>query len=426
MKVTSGSCESQRHISIILLFLMCAVQVIVSAQNQNTNSSEGAMQGINLQRTRTYPTGGINQLKSVLWKTQRLFEINYAAGLTMNFDGASANLAEIGFSDPVMWNGIIYFQLCVSQKQNFILALDSKTGRVIWKFSSGESLSAPAIAGETLFVVSGENCVYGLDVRSGTEKWKFTSNNKSPSFSSYAAPAIQNGVLYFVSLKGELYAVDIEAKRARWIFQTKVFFNIPAFDNDIAYLGSDKGIFYAIDLATGREKWNFKTKGGLGSPVVSDGAVYFRTDEGSLYRLDAKTGQQQLNVKIGGKAQMVYPITSVKIGTDLALYGDTIFFGGAEKNNSYLFAVQAQTGQEKWKFKLSDPSRAPIVAGEMVYVGGLGTFYAVDAKTGLQKWSLEAKSEFKGKKVSNVVSSPIVANGTIYFVTDEGFVYALQ
>jgi eukaryotic-like serine/threonine-protein kinase len=410
----------------IWLYLMCTVSLAVLAQNPNPSSSDGAMDGVNLQRTRNYPTVGIDQIKSVLWKTPKLFEINYAAALTMNFDGSSMNLANIGFSDPVMANGIIYFQLCISQKQNFILALNSQTGRTLWTFKSKEGISAPAIVGDTLFTVSGENCVYALDAGTGNEKWKFTSKNKSPSFSAYAAPAVQNGVLYFVSLKGELYAVDIESKQVRWIFQTKGFFTTPAFDSDTAYLTIDNVGVYAIDLATGREKWNFKTKGSLGTPIVSGEAVYFRTEEGVLYRLEAKTGQQQLSIKVGGKDRMVYPVTSVKIGTKLAIFEDTIFFGGEFNGISHLFAINAKTGEEKWKFKLPDPSRAPILAGNIVYVGGLGYFEAIDIKTGTIKWALEAKSEFKGKKISNVTSSPVVANKTVYFVTDEGIIYAIQ
>ncbi len=409
----------------IWLVLMCLMSFPLFAQNQNKNNSDGAMDGVSLQRTRTYPTAGINQITSMLWKTPKFFEINYAAALTPNFDG-SLNLANSGFSDPVIANGIIYFQLCISQKQNFIIALNSQTGNTLWTFKSKEALSAPAIVGDTLFTVSGENFVYALDASTGSEKWKFSSNNKSPSFSPYAAPAIQKGVLYFISLKGELYALDIQSKQIRWIFQTKGFLSTPAFDNDTAYLGSDKGGLYAIDLVTGKEKWNFKAKGDLGSPVVSGESVFFRTEEGGLYRLEAKTGQQQFAVKVGGKGRMVYPVTSVRIGTNLAIFEDIIFFGGEDSGSSHLFAVHSKTGEEKWKFKLPDPSRAPILAGNTVYLGGLGYFEAIDVQTGTQKWALEAKSEFKGKKVSHVASSPIVVDKKIYFITDEGIVYAIQ
>ncbi len=412
--------------NIFPLAFIFILQVSGLSQSAPRVNSDGAMHGSNLQRTRTYSSNDVNQLNSVLWKSAKLFEINYAAAMTLSFDG-SGTISDIGFSDPIMVNGILYFQLCMSLKQNFILALDSKTGRLLWTFKSQDPLSAPAIAGNNIFVVSGENCVYALELATGNEKWKFANpNKKSAAFSSYAAPAVHNGVIYFTSLKGELYALDIESHQPLWVFQTKGILTAPAFDDKAAYFGTEKGILQAVDLITGKEKWSFKAKGELGIPVVANETIYFRSNEGILYSLEKSTGQQLLATKVGGKAQLVYPITSVKIGTDLAFENDTIYFGGEDKGSSYLFAIQAKTGQEKWKFKLPEPGRAPIVAGNIVYAGGLGSFHAIDARTGTEKWSLEAKSKFHDKQVKNVVSAPYVKDATVYFITDEGFFYAIK
>lgn len=122
----------------------------------------------------------------------------------------------------------------------------------------------------------------------------------------------------------------------------------------------------------------------------------------------------------------VFPVVSVKIGTSLAFYDGAIFFAGAEKGSDYLFAIDARDGQQRWKFKVEGPCRSPIVADGVIYIGSFGNLYAVDAKTGTQKWFLKTKGAFEGKQVKSVASSPAVADATLYFVTDEGFVYAAK
>lgn len=123
---------------------------------------------------------------------------------------------------------------------------------------------------------------------------------------------------------------------------------------------------------------------------------------------------------------MVFPVTSVRVGTSLAFYDNIIYFAGTEKGSDHLFAIDAQTGQQIWKSKVEGPCRSPILAGGLVYLGSFGNFYAIDAKSGTEKWSLMTKSDVKGKKVSNVASSPAVDDATVYFVTDEGFFYAVN
>jgi len=56
----------------------------------------------------------------------------------------------------------------------------------------------------------------------------------------------------------------------------------------------------------------------------------------------------------------------------------------------------------------------------------VGKLFALDAQNGTMRWGIEAKAESEGKMVKVVPSSPALNNGTLFYVTDEGFVYALQ
>jgi outer membrane protein assembly factor BamB len=385
-------------------------------------NSEGTMDGVNLQRTRVFRTKGVHQINGLVWKSPKLFEINYRLTLTPAFDG-SMNYADIGFSEPVLTNGLIYFQLVVSLHQNYIVALDRNTGRNVWTFSLKDGLSAPAIAGNSIYVAALDGNLYALNAQTGTEEWTFNSKGQQWSISS--SPAVVDGAVYFTSWSGSLYAVDISTKQPKWVFKADGRLTSPAFNGDVAYIGSDKGVLYAVDIKTGQEKWRFKAKAGLNTQTVADGTIYFRTRDGSLYGVDAKTGQQKWVAEVGGKVSL-FPFRVIAEKWPLAFYDGTIFFDGSEGGSEYLYAVDAQTGKQDWKFKVATSSRSPVVADGVVYLGSRGNLYAVDAKTGTQKWVLETKSEYQGRRVSNMASSPAIVDGTAYFVTDDGFFYAMR
>jgi outer membrane protein assembly factor BamB len=59
------------------------------------------------------------------------------------------------------------------------------------------------------------------------------------------------------------------------------------------------------------------------------------------------------------------------------------------------------------------------VAHGVVYVGSNDShLYAVDAKTGREKW--------KFKTGGKVLSSPAVANGVVYVGSEDGYLYAIK
>jgi outer membrane protein assembly factor BamB len=429
-KIEKIKTERRKFVSLLstaVLLTSLTLNSTGSAQTpataSNNPSSVEAMEGVNLQRTAVYQARGVNQISGLLWKSEKLFEINYAFALTPAFDN-SLNSADIGFSEPILADGLIYFQLCISLNQNFVLALDKNTSRTVWMFKLKDALSAPAIASGVVYVLATDGNLYSLDAHTGAEKWRYSS--KDQKWNIYSSPAVADGIVYFTSLGSSLFALDASTKQVKWIFKGKGMLTSPTFSNEEIYVGNEKGVLYAVDIQTGREKWNFKAKGRLGTPIVDNGTAYFRTGDGNLYAIDTKTGQQKWMTQIGGQVQPVFPVVSVKIGTSLAFYDDTIFFAGAEKGSDYLFGIGSRDGQQRWKFKVEGPCRSPIVADGVIYLGSFGNLYAVDAKTGTQKWLLKTKSEFEGKPVKNVASSPAVADATLYFVTDEGFFYAVK
>lgn len=77
-------------------------------------------------------------------------------------------------------------------------------------------------------------------------------------------------------------------------------------------------------------------------------------------------------------------------------------------------------GTLKWVFPTGAPSHSsPAVANGIVYFGSQDSkFYALDADTGVKRWEYETGSW--------VESSPSVASGVVYFGSNDGRLYALN
>jgi len=124
-----------------------------------------------------------------------------------------------------------------------------------------------------------------------------------------------------------------------------------------------------------------------------------------------------------------------------AVDGGAVYVGST---GGFLYAVDREAGTEKWKFDAkSRIASSPAVAGGLVYFGAYdGNFYAVDAATGHLKWKFQTAGErrFTAKHLDGLqpaaesmpdpwdcfLSSPNVWNGTVYFGSGDGNVYALD
>jgi outer membrane protein assembly factor BamB len=180
-----------------------------------------------------------------------------------------------------------------------------------------------------------------------------------------------------------------------------------------------------------RIKWKFATGDRIvSSPVIHDKTIYFGGDDGNIYAVDADTGRQIWKRATKG------PVSSSPAVVDGIVY--------ATSYDGKLHALNAQTGALKWKFSTGGERRfeakgidgmepktqtiaepfdvflsSPVVADGAVYFGsGDGNVYAVDVATGEQRWNF---------KTGDVVhSSPAFAEGVLFFGSWDSYFYAVD
>ena len=115
-----------------------------------------------------------------------------------------------------------------------------------------------------------------------------------------------------------------------------------------------------------------------GSPVVQDGTVY--TAVGSrMYALDKETGNQKW------KFPLVDPIAGAFKSTVILTNGMAI----AAANNKSIYAVDAKTGESKWSYTATAPIyREPVLAGNLLVFGQTdNTLMAINVADGQPAWT---------------------------------------
>jgi outer membrane protein assembly factor BamB len=178
-------------------------------------------------------------------------------------------------------------------------------------------------------------------------------------------------------------------------------------------------------------KWSFKTAGRIfSSPLVCENTVFIGSDDSSFYALNAKDGKLLWKFRTAGR-----------VSSSAAIYNDKVYVLSFD---GYMYCLDQDSGKELWKFKtagesvfaapgihglperdrpLNDPwdmfLSSPVVANGNVYFGcGAGIFYSLDCNSGNKNW------EFMTNGV--IHSSPAYADSTVYFGSWDSYMYALN
>ena len=394
----------------------------VSDRSWDRLSSDGTMYGVNCRRTRVYDARGLQEPKSVLWETSKLF--------TIYPTGADFSILDPGFRIPsrpvpiyygarsiITADKEAYFIQWVSGSDSlFVIDLQTGETKKILKLVGGD-FSGPTVAGALLFVGERRGSYYAFDRRDWKMKWEIDKKG----YAGYGnAPAVVDGTIYFgcdklifepivgpfdnTKRKGSVFAVDALTGTQKWMFTVDGIPTPIAVSDGVIYLGDDDRHLFALNAKDGKEIWQFKASDNVRTPAIMEGRAFFSDDVGNLYAVDLKNG------KAIWKAAK-----KNKVATVLAAYNKLVYYGG--RGNS-LYAVDALTGEEKWVYRTEKPCPAPVAANGVIYVACWdNTLLAIDAESGQERW--------KYKTPHRPISHPVVGNGVIYYLDEEGIMYAL-
>ncbi len=208
-----------------------------------------------------------------------------------------------------------------------------------------------------------------------------------------------------------------------WTFKTgAAIWSSPVVSDKTVFFGSNDGFLYALTAKSGKLVWKFQTGDRvMGRPTLAGGHLYALSDDGYLYKLDLRSARMIWKFDTHGGAVRELPSSKSQtydyLTSAAAVSDGIVYIGSADKR---LYAVDAETGQEKWHFDTGGIVRSiPAVAGGLVFTGSFDhNVYALDGRTGELRWKFDTRRE--------VVSAPLVVDGTVYIGSRCADLFALD
>jgi len=271
------------------------------------------------------------------------------------------------------------------------IAVDPQDGSVIWRQRiAGPIRSAPTVADGRVFIVATDNQLVTLatePVSGRVYQWAHTGILEQAALLGGSSVAVSNDTVIVPYSSGELFALRAENGRVAWQ------------DN----------------LAGARQGFNVAALADIrGLPVVDRGVVFAMSHSGRLAAIDERTGRRIWEQDIGG------------INTPWVA-GDWLF---VLSNEAQLVALARDTGRVRWITQLAafeDPDdredpiawAGPILAGgRLILVNSEGELVEVSPQTG----EIVATSDLPDA----TFIPPVVANNTLFVLTDDGDLVAYR
>jgi outer membrane protein assembly factor BamB len=270
----------------------------------------------------------------------------------------------------------------------------------------------PIIVGDRLFTTTNDGRVVALDRRTGKVVWK-----RDMGYLAASSPAYGDKKIYVTILERtrNVRAGRVTALRARdgkFVWSRPLASRTessPVYDDGRVYFGSENGTVYAMRAHDGSVSWRFRASGAVkGGLAVADGKLYFGAYGGSVYALWQLTGRVAWSTGTSGanfglSAGNFYATPAVGFGR--------VYIGNTDGN---MYSFSSESGKLAWRrgtgsYVYSSAALAQVPGGEpTVYFGSYdGTFYALDARTGATRWTHD-----DGGKISGGAS---VVGDVVYF-----------
>lgn len=241
------------------------------------------------------------------------------------------------------------------ESAGILLALDPADGSTLWRIPMPVA-SPPVVTRGTVYITNQKASrpyLTAINARTGDRRWR-QSLTQGSVMSRPAFDADSNAYIT-TTWKQKLRLFRAEPKGTRLVFETKGRArSAPTIMDGRAYLTNFEGTVHAVDLSTGEELWTFETRTDIStSPAVDDEYLYVNDMLGSLYAINIEDGVHKWTRK-----------TSATTARPTIAH-DTVLVGG-----SSLSAVDAKTGDRRWKFTIPAHSvtiYSPAPAAGSVY-----------------------------------------------------------
>lgn len=196
---------------------------------------------------------------------------------------------------PILAGDALVFS-CDGSDQQFVAALDRKTGKELWKTDRNSqapkkfSFCTPlliTVNGQQQIVSPGSDMIVAYEPKTGREIWRV----RYTGYSVVPRPVFGQGLVFMSTGydRPTLLAIradgqgDVTDSHVAWRLQKGAPHNpSPLLAGEELYMVSDQGVASCLNAKTVAVHWQERIPGGYSSsPLLADGKVYFLSEDGN-------------------------------------------------------------------------------------------------------------------------------------------------
>jgi outer membrane protein assembly factor BamB len=259
-----------------------------------------------------------------------------------------------------------------------VVALDANTGKELWRVSLEVPIAtAPVANGGRVFVCTMDNHFFALAEKDGRQLWDHRGITESAGILENTSAAVAGEFVIAPYSSGEIYALRVQNGRPAWsdmltrshgvtaLSEIDDIAGKPVVDRDLVFAISHSGVMAAIQLDSGERQWS-RDLGGIQTPWVAGDYVYVVDLDSRLLCLTRKEG----------KVKWIHQLPRWKDPEDTS--SDPIVWSGpvlvsdrlvVVSSDGYAESVSPYTGELLGRVEIPDQTFiAPVVANDTLYI----------------------------------------------------------
>ena len=284
----------------------------------------------------------------------------------------------------------------------YTAALDASTGAQIWMVRPGGPLrGAPTVVPGSVYVVSQDNQIYALNSATGQTQWNGIGAVELAGVFGAAAPAFAQSTIVAGFSSGELTAYRYENGQVVWqdaLARTGISTIVgnlsdidadPVIDNGRVFAVGQGGRMVAVELVSGQRAWEINIAG-ISTPWVAGDRVFVVTDRAELLAVARSSGRIRWKSQLQRFRSPERRSAPDRIGN---------------------IRVTPGSGPIFW--------RGPILAGgNLVLASSTGQIMLINPADGATRGTIT--------HTTPISLPPVVANGVMYVLDDQGMLTAYR
>jgi outer membrane protein assembly factor BamB len=345
--------------------------------------------------------------------------------------GAGGGYRRKILAQPIAAGGMVF----AMDSDAHVTALDLSTGARRWRVDTkSDDLDSSNLGGgiahdgDTIYAANGLGDMVALDAATGTEKWR--SEIGAPARSS---PTVTEGRIFVTTIEERVLALAASDGHTLWSYRapsaptTMLGRPAPAYSRGLVVAGFGSGELTALRAETGRPAWSdglgaSRGRASLadlvsirGAPVINEGRVFAIGLGGLAAAIDLPSGRRLWERQVAGQDSP-------------AVAGDWVFVVSTDQE---AMAMNATDGRIAWITPLPRWEDAEKKKNALTWYGPLlVSDRLIVAGTSEEALALSPYTgEILGRqRLSGAASpvAPVVADGTVLVVTDDGRLVALR